>query len=171
MWWNSIKNCAKISLKLLKIHLKIRIFSFKISWKFREIFLKVTRNYPENFINSFKNWIKFFGKLSEISLMITWPALCPAGSTFCNKIPKSQLLVSQISSSFFCAVSTGITESNRMQYSSFHRTNISKLNFASGRTSRTACPASSTLVKLSLKIGDVFLKIWWNFLRNTLNSL
>ncbi len=37
-----------------------------------------------------------------------------------------------------------------MQYRSFRRTNISKLNFASGRTGRTAGPASSTLVKLSL---------------------
>ncbi len=32
----------------------------------------------------------------------------------------------------------------------FCRTNISKLSFASGRTGRTAGPASSTLVKLSL---------------------
>ncbi len=38
-----------------------------------------------------------------------------------------------------------------MQYESFHRTNISKLNFASGRTGRMAGPASSKLVKLSLK--------------------
>ncbi len=39
----------------------------------------------------------------------------------------------------------------RMQHGPFHRTNISKLNFTSGRTGRTAGPASSTLVKLSLK--------------------
>ncbi len=83
-------------------------------------------------------------------LMITWPALCPAGSTFWNKTPKSQLPFNRISSSFFCAASVGITESNRMQQRSFRRTNISKLNFASGRTGRTAGPVSSMLVKLSL---------------------
>ncbi len=27
------------------------------------------------------------------------------------------------------------------------------------------------LSESSLKIGDVFLKIWWNFVKNTLNSL
>ncbi len=81
--------------------------------------------------------------------MITWPALCPAGSTFWNKTPKSQLPINWISSSIFCTA--GITESNRMQYGSFRMTNISQLNFAGGRTGRTAGPASSTLVKLSLK--------------------
>ncbi len=55
-----------------------------------------------------------------------------------------------MSSSFFCAASTGTTESNRMQWRSFQQTNISKLNFASIRAGRTAGPASSTLVKLSL---------------------
>ncbi len=83
--------------------------------------------------------------------MITGPSLCPAGSTFWNKTPKSQFPINRISSSFFCVASTGITESNRMQYGSFCRTNISKLNFASAGTGRTAGPTSNTLVKLSLR--------------------
>ncbi len=33
--------------------------------------------------------------------MITWPALCPAGSTFWNKTRKSQLPINRISSFFF----------------------------------------------------------------------
>ncbi len=83
--------------------------------------------------------------------MITRSALCPPGSTFWNKTPKSRLPINQISSSFFGPHTyTGITESNRMQYGSFGGTNISKLNFASGGTGRMAGPASSTLVKLSL---------------------
>ncbi len=94
----------------------------------------------------------WFGGMKLI-LMITWPALCPAGSTFWNKTPKSQLPINRVSSSFFCLTSTGITESNRMQYGPFHRSNISKLNFASGRT---ASPASSTLVKLSLNSTVTF---------------
>ncbi len=81
--------------------------------------------------------------------MITRPALCPAGSTFWNKVPKSQLPYNRISS-FFCATFTNITECNRIQHGSFRRTNLSKLNFANGRISRTAGPASSTPVKLSL---------------------
>ncbi len=77
--------------------------------------------------------------------------LHPAGSTFWNKTPKSQLPINRISSFFFfCTTSTGITESNKMQYGFFRRTNISKLNFASVRTGRMAGPASSTLFKLSL---------------------
>ncbi len=47
-------------------------------------------------------------------LMVTRPALCIAGSTFWNKILKSQLPINRISLSFFCVASTGITESNRM---------------------------------------------------------
>ncbi len=84
-------------------------------------------------------------------IMITWPALCPAGSTFWNKTTKSQLPINRISSSLFCAASTGITGSNWMQYESFRRTSISKLNFASDRTGRMAGPARSTLIKLSLR--------------------
>ncbi len=78
-WWNSLKNCGEISLKLLEIHLKVlwnyfkywMKFSFKILWKslknfmeiaqkFRKIFFKVTLNSPEIRINSVKNWMKFF---------------------------------------------------------------------------------------------------------------
>ncbi len=79
-------------------------------------------------------WKKYDLHILCINSMITRPALCPAGSTFWNKTPKSQLPINRISSSFFCAASTGITKSNRMQYGSFRRTNTSKLNFASGRT-------------------------------------
>ncbi len=71
-------------------------------------------------------------------IMITRPTLCPAGSTFWNKTPKSRLPINQISSSFFWATSTAVTESNRMQYGSFRRTNISKLNFASSKAGGTA---------------------------------
>ncbi len=78
--------------------------------------------------------------------MINRPVLCPAGSTFQNKAPNQPNFII-----FFCVVSTGITESSRMQFGSFHRTNISKLNFASGKTGGTADPASSMLVKLSLR--------------------
>ncbi len=47
-------------------------------------------------------FLKFFSyKLHKVTLMITRPALCPAGSTFWNKTPKSQLPINQISSSFF----------------------------------------------------------------------
>ncbi len=35
------------------------------------------------------------------TIMITWPAICPARSTFWNKTPKSQLPINRISSSFF----------------------------------------------------------------------
>ncbi len=81
--------------------------------------------------------------------MITRPALCPAGSTFWNKTPKSQLLINRISSSFF--VPHLLASLKAIEYSTApsDETNISKLNFASGRTGRTAGPAS-TLVKLSL---------------------
>ncbi len=88
--------------------------------------------------------------MTGVKLMINWPALCLAGSTFWNKTSKSQLPINRISLVFFCAASTDITESNRMQYRSFRRTYISKLNFGSGRTGRMAGPASSTLIKLSL---------------------
>ncbi len=102
--------------------------------------------------------------------MITWPALCPAGSTFWNKTSRSQLPINRISSSFFCAASTGITEINRMQYGFFRRTNVSKLNFASGRTGRTAGPASSTLVKLSLKISKEFFQNFWKIFSQILGK-
>ncbi len=106
-------------------------------------------------------------------LMITWPALCPARSTPWNKTPESQLPINRISSSFFAPYllaslkaiecSTGLSNPSG-------RTNISTLNFANGRTSRMAGPASSTLVKLSLKyfLLSHFLLV---FLPTTLASL
>ncbi len=41
------------------------------------------------------------------------------------------------------------------------RTNISKLNFASGRTGRTAVPSSGTLVKLLLKTITIVIKKYY----------
>ncbi len=84
--------------------------------------------------------------------MITWPALCPAGNTFWNKIPKSWLPIYRISSSFFALHLLASLKATECSTGPFHRTNISKLNFASGRTGGTAGAASSTLVKLSLII-------------------
>ncbi len=128
--------------------------------------------------NFFHTSLQFFTLIIQIptwnlSLMITWTALCPAGSTL-NKTPKFQVPINQISGPnqpnfiiFFCATSTGINESNRMQYGSCHRTNISKLNFVSGRTGRTAGPTSSTLVKLSLSDTNFYHPSkWTGFLTN-----
>ncbi len=109
--------------------------------------------------------------------MVTRPALCPARSTFWNKTPKSQLPINRISSSFFFvphllatlkAIECGTGPSGG--------TNISKLNFASGRTDRTAGPASSTLVKLSLSwhitlslLLKMEIRIWIGRCRNDLS--
>ncbi len=80
--------------------------------------------------------------------MINRLALCPAGSTFWNKTPKSQLLINRISSSFFAPHLLASLKAIECSTGLSGRTNISKLNFASGRTGRTTGPASSTLVKL-----------------------
>ncbi len=66
-------------------------------------------------------------------------------------------VLTQTAEFFFCITSTGITVSNRMQYGSFRKTSISKLNFASGRIGRMAGPAISTLVKLSLILCVTFM--------------
>ncbi len=78
----------------------------------------------------------------------------PAGSTFWNKIPKSQLPINRISSSFFFVshLLASLKAIIECSVGPSGRTNISKLNFASGRTGKTAGPASSTLVKLSLTV-------------------
>ncbi len=65
------------------------------------------------------------------------------------KLPNLSSQSTEFHHLFFCAASTGITESNRTG-PSIGPIHISKLNFASGRTGRTAGPANSTLVKLSL---------------------
>ncbi len=59
------------------------------------------------------------------------------------KLPNLSSQSTEFHHLLFCAASIGIDESNRMQYGSFRGTNISKLNFASGRTGRTAGPASN----------------------------
>ncbi len=51
------------------------------------------------------------------------------------------------------------------------RTNISKLNFVSGRTGRMAGPASSMLVKLSLKSCYVLLEMSSNVIQKPRISL
>ncbi len=84
--------------------------------------------------------------------MITQPALCPAGSTFWNKTPKSQLPINQISSSFFALHLLASLNAIESSTGPSGKTNISKLNFASGKTGRTAGLASSMLVKLSLNL-------------------
>ncbi len=88
--------------------------------------------------------------------MITRPALCPAGSTFWNKTPESQLPINRISSSFFFAphllASLKAIECSTGPSIGTNISKLSKLNFASGRTGRMAGPASSTLVKLSLRL-------------------
>ncbi len=92
-----------------------------------------------------------------IVLMITRPALCPTESTFWNKTPKSQLTINRILSSFFLRpIYLASLKAVECSMGPSSKTNISKLNFPSGRIGRTAGAASSTLVKLSL-IRSIFL--------------
>ncbi len=64
--------------------------------KFNIIFERQKKNFHSEII---KNAFIINEKFE--TLMITWPALCPAGSTFWNKTPKSQFPINRISSSFF----------------------------------------------------------------------
>ncbi len=92
--------------------------------------------------------------------MITRPALCPAGSTFWIKTSKSQLPINRISSYFFALHPLALLKAIECSTAPSGKTNISKLNFTSGRTGRMAGPAaSSTLVKLSLKKGRFHISI------------
>ncbi len=96
--------------------------------------------------------------------MITQPALCPTGSTFWNKTPKSQFPMNRISSSFFFAPHLPASlKAIECSTGPFDRTNISKLNFASGRT---AGLSSSTLVKLSLS-AKIAGEIYWKKISST----
>ncbi len=91
---------------LLKLAFKKRFF------RFSEFDFQSVHDRKINFYYRLAGSIEF---QFPIVLMITRPALCPAGSTSWNKTSKSQLPINRISSSFFWAAFTGITESNRMQ--------------------------------------------------------
>ncbi len=85
-------------------------------------------------------------------LMITRPALCPVGSPFWNKTPKFQLPINRIYHIFLAPHLLASLKAIECSTGPSSKTYIPKLNFASSRTGRTAGPASSTLVKLELRI-------------------
>ncbi len=88
-----------------------------------------------------------------MELMITRSVLCPAEVPSGIKLPNISSQTTEFHHLFFTPhllASLKAIECNTGSSSGTNISKLSKLNFASGRTGRTAGPASSTLVKLSL---------------------
>ncbi len=91
---------------------------------------------------------------NDTHLMITRSVLCPAEVPSGIKLPNLSSQSTEFHHLFFATHLLALLKAIECSTGPPGRTNISKLNFASGRTGKTAGPASNKLAKLSLKNND-----------------